>query len=100
MSSRRRNRPSAARPDLRTLDPCGNETAWCGGSRDAKRNFALMRLHLVEIHELASCPQSLRDALTDFLAFQLNLRGASDPPGPLLRLPIDRTNARRIVHLC
>src|SRR5947207_1932271 len=100
MSSRRRNRTSGARPDLRTMDPCGNEPAWCGGSRDAKCNFALMRLHLVEIHDLASCPQSLRDALTDFLAFTVNVGGAYDPAGPLLRRAIERTKARRIVDLC
>ena len=59
-----------------------------------------MRLHLVEIHDLASCPQSLRDALTDFLAFTVNVGGAYDPAGPLLRRAIERTKARRIVDLC
>ena len=50
-----------------------------------RANCAAMRPHLVEIHDLASCPQSLRDALTDFLAFTVNLGGAYDPAGPLLR---------------
>jgi len=59
-----------------------------------------MRLHLVEIHDLASCPPSLRDALTDFLAFTENLAGAYDPVGPLLRRGLERTKARRIVDLC
>jgi len=59
-----------------------------------------MRLHLVEIHDLPSCPPSLRDALTDFLAFTVNLGAAYDPVGPLLRRAIERTNARRIVDLC
>jgi hypothetical protein len=59
-----------------------------------------MRLHLVELHDLPACPPSLRDALTDFLAFALNLSGAYDPAGPLLRRAIARTGARRIVDLC
>ena len=59
-----------------------------------------MRLHLLEIHDLASCPPSLRDALTDFLAFTINLTRAYDPVGPILRRAVLRTKARRIVDLC
>jgi hypothetical protein len=66
----------------------------------AKFNVASMRLHLVEIHDLAECPASLRDALTDFLAFSVRLSGAYDPVGPLLRRAVERTRARRIVDLC
>jgi len=59
-----------------------------------------MRLQLVEIHDLRPCPPSLRDALTDFLAFTENLAGAYDPVAPLLRRALERTKARRIVDLC
>jgi hypothetical protein len=59
-----------------------------------------MRLHLVELHDLAWCPPSLRDALTDFLAFALNLARAYDPAGPLLRRAVRRAGAARIVDLC
>jgi len=59
-----------------------------------------VRLHLVEIHDLAACPPSLRNALTDFLAFTENVTGAYDPVGPLLRRAIECTKARRIVDLC
>lgn len=59
-----------------------------------------MRLHLVEFHDLAWCPPSLRDALTDFLAFSLNLARAYDPAGPLLRRAVRRAGAHRIVDLC
>jgi hypothetical protein len=59
-----------------------------------------MRLHLVELHDLRACPPSLRDALTDFLAFSLNLSRAYEPAGPLLRRALGRTRARRIVDLC
>jgi hypothetical protein len=59
-----------------------------------------MRLHLVELHDLPACPPSLRDALTDFLAFALNLSRAYDPAAALLRRAIARTGARRVVDLC
>src|ERR1044072_4630980 len=59
-----------------------------------------MRLHLVEIHDLAWCPRALRDALTDFLSFFANTGGAYDSVGPLLRAAIERTGARRIIDLC
>jgi hypothetical protein len=60
----------------------------------------MMRLHLVEIHDLPACPPSLRDALTDFLAFSENVAGAYDPVAPLLRRALERTQARRIIDLC
>src|SRR6185503_1565927 len=60
----------------------------------------VMRRHLVELHDLPWCPPSLRDALTDFLAFSLNLARAYDPAGPLLRRAVRRAGARRIVDLC
>lgn len=59
-----------------------------------------MRLQLVEVHDLAWCPASLRDALTDFLAFFVNLTGAYDPVGPLIQRAAGRVGARRIVDLC
>jgi hypothetical protein len=58
------------------------------------------RLHLVELHDLASCPPSLRDALTDFLAFSLNLGGVYVSAGPLIRAALARVGARRVVDLC
>lgn len=62
--------------------------------------FPSVRLHLVEIHDLPACPSSLRDALTDFLAFSLSLARAYEPAGPLLRSAVARTRARRVIDLC
>lgn len=59
-----------------------------------------MRLQLVEIHDLAWCPRSLRDALTEFLAFSLNLAKAYEPAAPLLRKAIARSRADRVIDLC
>jgi hypothetical protein len=58
------------------------------------------RLHLVELHDLAWCPRSLRDALTDFLAFALNLGHTYAPAGPMLRQAVRRSGAARVVDLC
>ena len=59
-----------------------------------------MRLHLVELHDLPWCPPSLRDALTDFLAFSLNLARAYEPAGPLLGRAVARARADRVIDLC
>ena len=60
----------------------------------------MARVHLVELHDLSWCPQSLRDALTDFLAFALRVGKTYRPAGPLLRAAVQRTGAARIVDLC
>ena len=59
-----------------------------------------VRRHLVELHDLPRCPPSLRDALTDFLAFALSFARAYDPAGPLLQRAVARTRARRVIDLC
>jgi len=59
-----------------------------------------VRLQLVEIHDLPWCPASLRDGLTDFLAFSLNFARAYEPAGELLRRSLARARAGRIVDLC
>jgi hypothetical protein len=58
------------------------------------------RLHLFEIHDQPWCPRSLRDALTDFLQFTINLGRSYAAVGPLLRDAVARTGAARVVDLC
>lgn len=58
------------------------------------------RLHLFEIHDQPWCPRSLRDALTDFLQFTINLGRTYEAVLPLLRDAIARTGASRVVDLC
>lgn len=58
------------------------------------------RVHLVEIHDLPWCPRSLRDGLTDFLKFALNLPRTYEPAGPMIRAAVERTGARRVIDLC
>jgi hypothetical protein len=58
------------------------------------------RLQLFEIHDQPWCPPSLRDALTDFLQFTINLGGTYDAAVPLLRDAIARADATQVVDLC
>jgi len=58
------------------------------------------RLQLFEIHDQTWCPRSLRDALTDFLEFTINLGRSYDAVTPLLRDAIARAGATRVVDLC
>ena len=58
------------------------------------------RLQLFEIHDQPWCPRSLRDALTDFLQFTINLGGSYDAVVPLLRDAIARAGATRVMDLC
>src|SRR5438034_7254167 len=60
----------------------------------------MARLHLLEIHDQAWCPPSLRDALTDFLGFALRLGRSYAPIAPLLRGAVARARAGAIVDLC
>jgi hypothetical protein len=60
----------------------------------------MSRLHLFEIHDRTWCPRSLRDALTDFLEFTINLGRSYDAVMPLLRDAIGRAGAPRVVDLC
>jgi hypothetical protein len=58
------------------------------------------RLHLFEIHDQPWCPRSLRDALTDFLQFTINLGQSYAAVLPLLRDAVARAGAFRVVDLC
>ena len=60
----------------------------------------MSRLHVFEIHDQPWCPPSLRDALTDFLQFTINLGGTYDAVVPMLRDAIARAGATRVVDLC
>jgi hypothetical protein len=60
----------------------------------------MARLHLIEIHDQPWCPPSLRDALTDFLQFTINLGRSYAAVLPLLRDAIARAGASKVVDLC
>ena len=60
----------------------------------------MRRRHLFEIHDQPWCPPSLRDALTDFLQFTINLGRTYAAVVPLLRDAILRSGATSVLDLC
>ncbi|MGH7754464.1 MAG: class I SAM-dependent methyltransferase, partial [Gemmatimonadales bacterium] len=60
----------------------------------------MKRLHLFEIHDQPWCPASLRDTLTDFIAFLTRVAGLYDPVVPRLKRALERSGAGRVVDLC
>ena len=60
----------------------------------------MSRLHLFEIHDQPWCPRSLRDALTDFLQFTINLGRTYAAIVPMLRDAIVRSGATSVLDLC
>lgn len=60
----------------------------------------LRRIHLFEIHEQAWLPDSLRDAVTDFLQWTLNLTKTYAAAEPRLRAALKRSRASQVVDLC
>jgi len=60
----------------------------------------MSRLHAFEIHDQSWCPPSLRDALTDFLQFTINLGRSYAAIVPMLRDAIVRSGATSVLDLC
>jgi len=60
----------------------------------------MKRWHLFEVEDLASLPASLRDALTDYLQFMLNLSRPYAPILPRLRHALEQARACQIIDLC
>jgi hypothetical protein len=60
----------------------------------------LRRVHLFEIHEQPWLPHSLRDAVTDFLQWILNLTKVYASVEPRLRAALNRSRASEVVDLC
>lgn len=58
------------------------------------------RVHLAEIEDQAWCPRSLRDALTDYLRFALDLARPYAVIAPRLSAAVRATGATSIVDLC
>ena len=60
----------------------------------------MRRLQLLEIEDQPWCPASLRNALTDYLRFALDLTRPYDAIAPRLAEAIRRSGATRVVDLC
>jgi hypothetical protein len=60
----------------------------------------LRRLHLIEIHDQAWLPTSLRDAVTDSLEHIFSLTNLYAAALPRLRHALDRADTNQVVDLC
>ena len=60
----------------------------------------MKRLHLIEIEDQEWCPRAIRDALTDFLQFNLARMQPYAAMSPILAAALERTGSHRIVDLC
>lgn len=60
----------------------------------------MRRIHFIEIQDLAWCPKSVRDAITDNLQFALNLLNLYTPIVSRLERALTRAKTQRIVDLC
>jgi hypothetical protein len=56
-------------------------------------------MHLIEIADLAWCPRGIRQGVSDFCRFFVELSGAFNPVAPLLAAALRRTKARQILDL-
>jgi hypothetical protein len=60
----------------------------------------MRRLHLFEIEDQPWCPEPIRDGLTDYLRYFLDVTDMYRPIAPRLRAALKRMGTRRIVDLC
>ncbi len=60
----------------------------------------MKRFQLIEIEDQDWLPTSIRDALTDYLQFVINLTQPYAPIVPQLRHALEETNDRQVVDLC
>lgn len=60
----------------------------------------MRRFQLVEVEDLAWCPASIRDSLTDYLQFVLDYTRPYTRAAPLLTQALERSGARLVVDLC
>jgi hypothetical protein len=58
------------------------------------------RIHFIEIADEPWCPQGVKDGVTDFCRFVLDVSRFYKPAAPLLAAALKRTGARRVLDLC
>lgn len=60
----------------------------------------MRRFQLIEIHEQAWCPETLRNGVTDFLEFTVDIGQYFQATAPLLTETLRKINASSIIDLC
>jgi hypothetical protein len=59
----------------------------------------MKRMHLIEIADLAWCPRGIRQGVSDFCRFLVELTGAFNPVAPLLAEALRWTGSRQVLDL-
>jgi hypothetical protein len=59
----------------------------------------MKRMHLIEIADMAWCPRGIRQGVSDYCRFLVELSGVFNPIAPLLAEALRRTGARRVLDL-
>lgn len=60
----------------------------------------LPRFQGVEIQDLRICPHFIRDGVTDYLGFVINLLGIYNPIAPILKKVLEKSEETQIIDLC
>lgn len=60
----------------------------------------LPRFQGVEIQDLKECPRFIRDGVTDYLGFVVNLLNVYKPIAPVLKKVLEKSNETQIIDLC
>lgn len=60
----------------------------------------LPRFQGIEIQDLSSCPNFIRDGVTDYLGFVINLLGIYKPITPILKKVLEKTSESQVIDLC
>lgn len=60
----------------------------------------MARVHWIEFHEQPWCPESLRDAMTDYLQFAERVGNIYHSTADLIRLGLEGSGATRVLDLC
>jgi hypothetical protein len=59
----------------------------------------MKRMHLIEIADQSWCPRGIRQGVTDFCRFLVEVTGFFNPVAPLLAGALQRTGARQVLDL-
>jgi hypothetical protein len=59
----------------------------------------MRRIHLIEVADLTWCPRGIRQGVSDYCRFLVEVSGAFNPVAPLLAGALRRTGARQVLDL-
>jgi hypothetical protein len=70
------------------------------GFFSGRHHVRVLRHHLIEFHELARCPQTLKAGVTDFLGALIARQDLYGPVRPMLADAIAKSGSAQVVDMC